>query len=195
VSRKLPEGSYERLAWLLLLTTIPAVIFGKVFNDTIETHFSALSIIALNLILFALLLWVADLCPQKHKLENLGWFGALIIGIAQTLALFPGVSRSGITLTAGRALGFNREAAARYSFLASIPIVAGAALYEGLKLIKHHNTEAFNFLPFLLGIISAALAGTFVIKFFLNFIQKHNFKVFIFYRIILGLAIFVLACR
>ena len=186
------QDNDARLAWLLLLTTIPAAVAGKLFDDAIESFNFNLGWIGAILIVFAGLLWLADSGAARYPMSRLSWGWALVIGLAQALALIPGVSRSGITLTAGRFLQLERGAAARYSFLASIPIVAGAALLEGVKLSRDYTLQPFALLPFVLGILASALAGAVVIGWFFKFLQRYDLKIFVWYRIALG--VFLICC-
>ena len=123
----------ERVAWFVVVATIPAAIVGFLGEDLIAEHLGEPWQIAIALVVFAGLLWVADRQPERRRMDGLGPREALAIGAAQSLALMPGVSRSGITITAGRLLGLDRDSAARVSFLLLVPIVLGAVLLKGLK--------------------------------------------------------------
>jgi undecaprenyl-diphosphatase len=181
----------QRLAWLLLLSAIPGAVVGAVLEDTINEHLGQIWLIAVMLILFGLLLAVADRLPSSRKEADYGRREALVMGVAQVGALSPGVSRSGITITAGRFLGFERDAAARLSFLMSIPITGGAALYKGLQL-------AVDGLPpgtaaaFLWGIVASAVTGLAAVWLVLKVVRTRSFLPFVAYRVLAGLAVLAL---
>ena len=182
-----------RLAGLLLLGSIPAGVIGFVLESTIERLVRQPWSIALLLAMFGLLLWYADRAGRQHRdLEKVGVRDALVIGLAQVLALAPGVSRSGITMTAGLLLGLNRAAAARFSFLLSTPITLVAALYSLRKLVGP-GADSTGLGVFLVGVVSAAIFGLLAIGFLLRFIQRNSLTVFVGYR--LGLAALVLAVQ
>jgi undecaprenyl-diphosphatase len=182
-----------QLAWLLLLGSIPAGLIGLVLESTIERLVRQPWSIALLLALFGLLLWYADRAgSQRRDLEKIGVGDAVVVGLAQVLALAPGVSRSGITMTAGLLLGLNRAAAARFSFLLSTPITLVAALYSLRKLVGP-GADATGLGVFLIGVVSAAIFGLLAIGFLLRFIQRNSLTVFVGYRV--GLAALVLAVQ
>ena len=130
------ETASERLAWLIVLATVPAAVIGAAGEGFIEDELGQPWQIAILLAVFGLLLAAADRMPQRREMDGLGWRAALGIGFAQSLALAPGVSRSGVTITAARALGLTRDAAARFSFLLLTPVVAGASIVEGADLAQ-----------------------------------------------------------
>ncbi len=176
-----------RLPFLVILSCIPAGIVGKLFEHHIEELFRTnLLLVALFLAAFGIILGLVDTLGRKRDpLDRLSAPGALVIGLMQCLALIPGVSRSGITITAGLALGFTREAAARFSFLMSLPIVAGAALLKTLQLFKH-GIPAGEGLPLLAGIAVSAVTGYISVAFLLRLVQKNSLSVFVWYRVIAG---------
>ena len=140
----------------------------------------------------ALLLWAAEIYSQKKKdLTAVRWIDSLVIGTSQALALMPGVSRSGITMTTGLFMGLKRKTAAKFSFLLSAPIIFGAGVYKGYGLLKH-GLPVDERLPFLVGMITAAVVGYFAIKYLLQYLQKNTFYLFIWYRIIVGVMLIVL---
>jgi undecaprenyl-diphosphatase len=146
-------------------------------------------LIAILLIVFAfVLLAVDELAARSRSIEQLGWRDAVFVGFAQVLALAPGVSRSGVTMTAGRALQMRREAAVRFSFLVSIPVTAGAALYKGAKLAVH-GLPAGTAMPFGVGILAATISGYLAVRFLLGYVTNHSFKVFVVYRVVIGVAV------
>ncbi|GAB2517790.1 undecaprenyl-diphosphate phosphatase [Microbulbifer agarilyticus] len=173
-----------RLAWLIVLATIPAGLAGLAFKDFIETHLRSSAVIAATTIIFGLLLWWADVYGKRlDGLGKLNWKKALMIGAAQALALIPGTSRSGITMTAGLMLGMKREAAARFSFLMSIPVIALSALLLTLELL---DTQAVPWGSIFLGVILSGISAYLCIHFFLQFISRIGMAPFAIYRLLLG---------
>ncbi len=189
-------AQHRKLFWYMVIGTIPGGILGALFEKTIEERFRTPYVIAISMIVIALVMWWAD---SKSRLtrpieqSNLG--DAVTIGTAQALALCPGVSRSGITITTGLFRGFTRDAATRFSFLLSTPLIAGAVVSHLPKLIKLHKAGGLD-LPLstlLISILVSGVAGYFVIAFFLRYLQTHTLKVFVFYRLLFGIIILVLA--
>jgi len=177
----------KRLPFLIIAATVPAAIVGKSFEHLFEEMFRAKPLlIALFMIVFGLVLGVVDRVGRKRDgMGDLQPRSAIIIGLFQCLALIPGVSRSGITITAGLMLGFTRESAARFSFLMSLPIVAGAALLKSLHLVKH-GIPAGEAMPMLVGIVVSAVTGYISVVFLLRFVQKRSLAPFVWYRVIVG---------
>ncbi|MFZ2949842.1 MAG: undecaprenyl-diphosphatase UppP [Desulfuromonadaceae bacterium] len=177
----------RRLPFLIIAATVPAAVVGKLFEDRIEAVFrSNPLLISSILILFGLILGLTDYFGSKRlALDEIKPAGALTIGLMQCLALIPGVSRSGITITAALMLGFTRESAARFSFLISLPIVAGAALLKTVHLFKH-GIPAGEGLPMLVGIAFAAITGYISVAFLLRFVQKQSLAPFVWYRVVVG---------
>jgi len=179
-----------RLAWGVILGTIPAGLVGLIFKDFIEVNLRSPLVIAATTIIFGLLLWFAD---KRAKLERdeltLGWQDFLVIGGAQAMALIPGTSRSGITITAGLLLGLTREAAARYSFLLSIPIIVLSGLGVTGDLIG--SAEPVDWMALLLGTVIAAVSAFACIHFFLSWINKIGMLPFVIYRLLLGVLLLV----
>jgi undecaprenyl-diphosphatase len=180
-----PEG---RLAWMLLLATVPAAAVGAVFEGTIDERLGTPGIIAVSLIVFGVLLGWADRSTGERKIEGFGPRDALITGAAQTLALNPGTSRSGITVTAGRFLGFDRDAAVRISFLMSLPVIAGAVLFKSFGAIKDGIPEDL-IVPMIVGIVTSGIAGWLAVWGTLRLVRNHSLMLFVWYRIILGVVI------
>lgn len=173
-----------RLAWLIVLATIPAGLAGLAFKGFIETHLRSAGVIAATTIGFGLLLWWADVRAARTKdLAQLNWKSALAIGAAQALALIPGTSRSGITMTAGLMLGMKREAAARFSFLMSIPIIALSALLLTFELLAEDSVPWGDIL---LGTVLSFVSAYLCIHFFLKFISRIGMAPFAIYRLLLG---------
>ena len=177
----------RRLPFLIIAATVPAAVVGKLFEHQVEAIFrSNPLLIASFLVVFGLFLGMADYLGRKRLLlDEIKPAGALAIGLMQCLALIPGVSRSGITITAGLMLGFTRESAARFSFLMSLPIVAGAALLKSVELFKH-GIPAGEGLPMLVGIAVSAITGYISVAFLLRFVQKRSLAPFVWYRVIVG---------
>ena len=179
-----------RVAWLLLLSTVPAALVGAVFEDQIDEGLGTPTIIAISLILGGLLLFVADRAAGRRKVDDYRVRDALAVGAAQALALNPGTSRSGITITAGRFLGFDRDAAARISFLMMIPVTAGAVAFKGLGLASDGIPEGLA-VPMLVGIVTSGLAGWVAVWGTLRLVRTRSFTPFVIYRILLGVAVLI----
>ena len=185
-SRRLNSPA-RRLPFLIIAATVPAALIGKLFEHQVEEMFrSNPLLIACFLVVFGLLLGAADLLGRKRLvLDEIRPVSALTIGLMQCLALIPGVSRSGITITAGLMLGFTRESAARFSFLMSLPIVAGAALLKSIHLFTH-GIPAGEGMPMLVGIAVSAVTGYISVAFLLRFVQQRTLSPFVWYRLIVG---------
>lgn len=188
----LKQDEKQRLAWFLLLSTIPAAITGYFLEDIITDYFRSSFLVALSLVIVGLLFFLVERYSLKRLMLNqLNWRQALLIGLAQAVALIPGVSRSGITIVAGLGLGFKREQAARFSFLLSLPVILGAGLKELLDVVKSGviKTE----LPiYVLGLIVAFMVGWLALRFLLRYLVNHRLNVFGWYRIALGLLLILL---
>jgi undecaprenyl-diphosphatase len=175
----------ERIAWALVLGTLPGVVIGATFEDLIQDRLGAPWLIAVMLVAFGVLLVLVDRRARANRsFDTIRPTDGLLLGTAQALALQPGVSRSGVTITAARAMGLDREAAARISFLLSLPIIAGAGVYEGLDLARtglRGNADVF-----LVGLVASAVSGFAVIWGLLRYLRRHDFTVFLWYRIALA---------
>jgi undecaprenyl-diphosphatase len=186
----------RRLFWFLVVATIPAAITGMLFEKTIEERFRQPIPIAVALIVVGLLMWWAESRTRLEKhIPQVTLADATVVGVAQAFALFPGVSRSGITITAGLWQRMTRETAARFSFLLSTPVIAGAALKEVPHLIKAHRAGALD-LPLstlLIAIAVSGIVGYVVIAFFLRYLQTRTLKVFVVYRILFGIVVLLFA--
>lgn len=182
----------RRLPFLIIIATVPAAIAGKLFEHQVEAIFrSNPLLIASFLIGFGLILGAVDLFGRKRLiLDELKPPGALTIGLMQCLALIPGVSRSGITITAALMLGFTRESAARFSFLMSLPIVMGAALLKSVHLFTEGIPPGEG-LPMLVGIVFSAATGYISVAFLLRFVQKNSLSPFVWYRVLVGVALVI----
>jgi undecaprenyl-diphosphatase len=180
----------SRMAWLVIIGTLPIAVLGLLFQDDIEHAFRDLRLIATTLIVFGILLGVADLVGRKERdLDHLTVPHGLIYGFAQALALIPGVSRSGGTVTAGRFLGYKRAEATEYAFLLAVPAVFASGLYK-LTDIGGKDSPAWG--PTIVGTIVAFVVGYVVIAWLMKYISTHSYLPFVVYRIVLGIALFVL---
>lgn len=180
-----PNTKESSLAWAIAFGTIPVGVAGLIFNKFIATHMRATMIIAISTLVFGILLGFASLvAKQKRDEYTLTWRDVLFIGCMQALALIPGTSRSGITLTAGLFAGLTRTAAARYSFLLSIPVILLAGGMESYKLLA--STQALDYPRLLIGILTAAISGYLCIGIFLRLLDRYGVMPFVIYRIILG---------
>lgn len=178
----------RRLAWLIAVGTVPAAIAGVVGEEFVEETLGNPLLVSGLLIGVALLIWLADWRGRKVRgLPELGWWDSLLMGVAQATALAPGVSRSGITITTGLARGLRREAAARFSFLLSIPIVAGASVYSLLGLVRDPSAlPAGSVSAFVAGMAAAAASGYLCIHYFLRYLQTRGLAPFVVYRVLVG---------
>jgi undecaprenyl-diphosphatase len=181
----------QRLAWIIFAATIPAGIAGAAGEDPIDKHLGQPWQIAIFLSVFAVLLWVADRCAQRFDVQQLSFRTGFLVGISQVLALMPGVSRSGITITTGRFSTLTRDAAARFSFLLLIPVVFGAVLWKGLKHVVLHSLPPGSTGPFVVGTIAAAAVGLVAIDLLLGYVRRHDYTPFVIYRLVLAAAIVI----
>ncbi len=179
----------ERIAWWIFAATIPAALAGAAGEDTIENRLGQPWQIAIFLAVFGVLLWLADRLPQEKRIGDLGFKTAFLVGVSQILALMPGVSRSGITITTGRFARLDRDAAARFSFLLLIPIVFGAVVYKGVKHVLLHSLPAGSLGPFLVGTMAAAAVGLVAIDLLLGYVRRHDYSPFVIYRLVGAVAI------
>ncbi len=187
--RRRIETAEDRRVVLLVIATIPGAIAGKLLEQKAETTFRSPALIAGMLILMGVLLWVADRwASQARHIDDMGSRDAWALGFAQVAALIPGVSRSGSTMTLGRALQLDRESAARFSFLMSMPIIAGAVVLKLPKLLHDTGERA----PLLVGIVTAALSSWIAITVLLRYLTRHGFAAFAIYRVLLGATVLAL---
>jgi undecaprenyl-diphosphatase len=179
------RGDDERLAWLIVAATIPAALAGAVLEDFISKKLGEPWQIAILLAVFGVLLLIADRAPEDRRIEQIGLRTAFLVGCAQALALAPGVSRSGITITAGRFLRLSRDAAARFSFLLLIPIVLGAVVLKGVKdVLLGGGLPPGSTGPFLVGMLAAAVSGLAAIWLLLGYVRRRTYRPFVVYRIV-----------
>lgn len=191
-----------RFVGFLLVTSIPGAIFGVLLEQKVQTVFRAPWLIGGSLIVFGVLLWAVDKyapttgemvaddtsgTAHHEPVDSITWFKAAMVGLAQAAAIVPGVSRSGATMTAGRALGLSREATAKYSFMAAAPIILGGALF-GLRHVPLHELVS---LDWVLGFSAAAIASLVLMRWMLSYVRHHTFTIFMWYRVALG--VFVIA--
>lgn len=179
--------SNSRLGWWVILGTIPAVIVGLCFDNFIETHLRSIEVIAYSTIGFGVLLWFSDRFFSNFKeIHQLKLPSVILIGIAQAFALIPGTSRSGVTMTAARFMGFSREASARFSFLLSIPIILAAGSLKTIELCSGQAESVVDWQAMLWGIVLSAISAYLCIHLFLKWLNKIGFMPFMLYRLALG---------
>ncbi len=183
-------GVEQRRVWYLIIATVPGAIAGKLLERQADEAFRSPLLIAATLMVMGVLLWVVDIwARQTRPLSAVTARDALVMGVAQILALVPGVSRSGSTITAGRALGFDRDSAAVFSFLMSMPIIAGAAVLK----VPHLLASGVAGLPLAVGITASAVSGWLAIAVVLRYVKSHSYGAFAVYRLLLGAAALALA--
>ena len=191
IARRSLAEPEARLAWLLIVSTIPAAIVGVLLEDFITNTLGKPWMIGVAMIVFAGFMYLVDHVAKLDRgLESLTWVDAILIGAAQALALLPGVSRSGVTMMTGLLVRLDRESAARYSFLMSIPVIGGAAAFKGLEVARD-GLPSGTAVPFAVGMISAALSGIAAIWFVLAYLKRHNFNLFVVYRIAVGVGVLI----
>ena len=190
-SRQKPTTVEGRLAWFFVLATLPAAAIGALFEDVIDDALGTPLIIAISLIVFGIILGWADRVAGKRELEEFRAPDALKVGLAQALALNPGTSRSGITITAARAIGFDRDSAARISFVMSLPVIAGAVLVKSVGLFTG-EVDSDLYVPMLVGIVTSGLSGLAAVWGTLRLIRTRSFMPFVVYRIAAGTLVLVL---
>ncbi|HEX2850343.1 MAG TPA: undecaprenyl-diphosphate phosphatase [Acidimicrobiales bacterium] len=186
------ENDEQRLAWLLLIASLPAATIGVILDSVLQGHYGPVWLIGVMLIVFGLLLWYADHLFGEREVPSFRLRDALLMGFGQALALQPGVSRSGVTITVGRWLRFDRDASARISFLMSLPIIGGAGVYKGLKLASDGIPAGFGG-AFAAGVITSAVVGFLAVWATLRYVRTRSFDVFVIYRVIAGLFIIAVA--
>jgi undecaprenyl-diphosphatase len=182
--RRSVSGPDERIAWYVFAATIPAAFAGAAGEDVIEEHLGQPWQIAILLAVFGVLLWLADRLPERRTIQDLRFGTAFAIGVSQILALVPGVSRSGITITTGRAAGLDRDSAARFSFLLLIPVVFGAVVYKGVKHVLIESLPPGSTGPFVVGTLAAAGVGLVAIDVLLGYVRRRDYSPFVVYRLL-----------
>ncbi len=184
-TRKVDTIEKKRVVFLIL-ATIPGAIGGLLLEKKAETAFRAPALTAIALIVMGVILWLVDrIASQERKLASMTWVDALVVGCAQVFALIPGVSRSGSTITAARALKFDRESAAIFSFLMSMPIIAAAVVLKGPGVIR---AGGFG-IELLVGVVASAVSGWLAISVLLRYVSNRSYGIFALYRVLLGLAV------
>lgn len=182
----------RQLFWYLVIGTVPAGLAGWFFEKAAESELRSPFVIAASMIIVGLLMWAGEhAAARDHNLGQVGLTDSIVVGVSQALAVIPGVSRSGITMTAGLFRGMKRETAASFSFLLSTPIIAGAALKKGLEMY-HEGIPAEMRLPLGVGVLVSALVGYAVIGALIRYLERRTFKIFVVYRIALGVVVLLL---
>jgi undecaprenyl-diphosphatase len=185
------ETTDDQLAWVIVIGTIPAVIAGGLGETFIEDHLGQPWMIGILLIVFGFVLLDADHRPQERSIERVRLRDGLYIGLAQVLSLAPGVSRSGVTITAGRYLRLDRDTAARVSFLLLAPVTAGAVVFKGYRAITEGLPDGVA-APIIVGTIAAAISGYLAIAGLLALVRRHSYGPFVVYRVIVGVTVLLL---
>jgi undecaprenyl-diphosphatase len=180
------ETPEKRRVVYLIIATIPGAIGGYLLQSRAESAFRDPQLIAIALIVMGIVLWLADkLVDQQRVLGEMRWVDALLIGLSQVIALIPGVSRSGSTITTARGLRFDRESAAEFSFLMSMPIIAAAVIMEGPKALQQSGLTN----ELMGGVVASAISGWLAISILMRFVSRHSYGIFAFYRVALGLVV------
>jgi undecaprenyl-diphosphatase len=192
LKRRRIEGGEEKIAWFIAAATVPAAVTGALGEELIADNLGEPWQIAVLLAVFAGLLWLADRRPQTRHIDDLTFGKSFAVGLAQTLALAPGVSRSGVTITAGRFLGLDRDSAARFSFLLLVPITLGAVLWKGLTDVVLGDLPPGSAGPFVVGTIASAVSGFAAIVFLLGYVRRHDYTIFVVYRLVVAAIVLLL---
>ena len=187
-----PYGDESKLAWLLVASAVPAAIAGAVLSNQVDSLAEHEWLIGVLLVIFGFVLLWADRLGGRRGADTFTLRDAVLMGSAQALALAPGVSRSGATITAGRWAGLDRDAAARLSFLMSLPIIGGAVLFEGVKLVRDGMPDGFA-PAFAWGIVASAVTGYFAVWGTLRLVRTRSFAPFVVYRVFAGIAVVIIA--
>ena len=182
----------RRLAWLLVAATIPAALAGLLLNDLIETAFREIGLVAVTMVVGGAILWLADRLGARDKgVNDVRLRAAIAIGMVQAVALVPGISRSGISISAARFAGLDRPAAARFSFLMATPVTAGAALFEVRRLVAGELAVEVSVEALVVGMVAAFVAGAFAIGGLLRYLRSSSLEVFVWYRLVLAVIVVV----
>jgi len=191
VRRRQIETSQERVAWFIAAATVPAAVIGAAGQSFIERRLGDPWQIAILLAVFGVLLWLSDRVEPRRRMDEIGFRGALGVGLAQSLSLAPGVSRSGITITVGRFLGLDRDSAARFSFLLLIPVTFGAVVLKGVKDVALGGLPPGSAGPFVIGMLSACVVAAASIWALLGYVRRHTYSAFVVYRLGIAAAILI----
>ncbi len=187
------HGTHDRrLAWLLVVSTVPAGLTGALFSEVIEEKTGSIWLIATMLVVFGIVLGLADRRTGIRPVEDIRLRDALLMGAGQAFALQPGVSRSGVTMTVGRLVGLGRDGAARFAFLMSLPIIAGALVFKGVDVAGEGGIPDGFAAPFAWGILASALTGWLAVWGMLRLIKTRSFAPFVAYRVVVGLGVLAL---
>jgi undecaprenyl-diphosphatase len=191
LERRIGDDQERRLAWLLVIATVPAALFGAAFESTFDTAFrESIAWIGVFSLVGAAILWLADRWGRRDRgLDRLEVRDAVTVGLAQALALFPGISRSGITIGTGLFLGLERETAARFAFLMAVPVIAGAGLWKARTLVGG-GLEGAAVGELIVGVTTSAIFGFIAITFLLSYLRRNGLGIFIAYRVIFAFVIF-----
>jgi undecaprenyl-diphosphatase len=190
--RSFQGDPHRKLAWLIAVSTIPALIAGPILNDTLEAEVRSAGIVAITLVIGGAILWLADRWGAKDRtIDRLTFPNAFVIGLAQAIALVPGISRSGISISAALFVGQTRESAARFSFLMATPVIAGAGAYETLKLIRGEIGATAQVGPLAVGMVASLVAGLAAIHFLLRYLRTNTLTLFVVYRLVLAVVVIV----
>jgi undecaprenyl-diphosphatase len=190
--RSFHDDEDRRLAWLLIASTIPAAVVGLLVGDFIEGSFRSVGLVAVTLVVGGLIILLADRFGAKSRgIEDVTFPIAVGIGAAQALALIPGISRSGISISAARMVGMDRESAARFAFLMATPITAGAGLFEARKLLSGETGLQFDALPLIVGMLASLVSGLIAIRFMLSYLRRQSLDLFVWYRLVLAAIVLI----
>ena len=190
--RSFRDDPDRRLAWLLVAATIPAAIAGYLLSDFIETSVREVQLVTVMFLSGAAILWVADHVGKRTKdVDDVTFPVSIAIGAAQALALIPGISRSGISISAGRFAGLDRPAAARFAFLMATPITLGAIVFEARKLATGEAGVTVELAPLIVGLLASLVSGMLAIHFMLRYLRTRSLDIFVYYRIVVAIVVFV----
>jgi len=190
--RSFRDDPDRKLAWLLVAATIPAALVGALFSDIFETQVRQVGLVALTLVVGGVILWIADHVGARTKgMQDVSFPVAVGIGAAQAIALIPGISRSGISISAGRLAGLEREAAARFAFLMATPITGGAILFEARKLMTGEAGVTVDAGPLIAGLLASFVSGIIAIRVMLGYLRTRSLDVFVIYRFVLAAVVLI----
>ena len=190
--RSFRDDPDRKLAWLLVAATIPAALVGALFSDVFETQVRQIGLVALTLVVGGVILWIADHVGARTKgMQDVSFPVAVGIGAAQAIALIPGISRSGISISAGRLAGLEREAAARFAFLMATPITGGAILFEARKLMTGEAGVTVDAGPLIAGLLASFVSGIIAIRVMLGYLRTRSLDVFVIYRFVLAAVVLI----
>ena len=190
--RSFRDDPDRKLAWLLVAATIPAALVGALFSDIFETQVRQIGLVALTLVVGGVILWIADHVGARTKgMQDVTFPVAVGIGAAQAIALIPGISRSGISISAGRLAGLEREAAARFAFLMATPITGGAILFEARKLMTGEAGVTVDAGPLIAGLLASFVSGIIAIRVMLGYLRTRSLDVFVIYRFVLAAVVLI----